>query len=204
MTLKEAKEGFFDRQKVIDAVGKAAAGALSRGGSLIRADSQRSIKYEEESSQPGHPPHAHRTIKITRKDPASGLPRQTKAGKVRMYAVSPLREGILFSWDANTRSVVVGPTRIREKIGIAPKVLEHGGQGKIVTTVRQQKTAGPQTAGPKRQLTQKQIAAIRRKQTVKQRQVRTVNIAPRPYMGPALERKRNEIPRLFKDTLRAY
>jgi len=70
-----------------------------------------------------------------------------------------LRKFIFFGYDAARRTVVVGPMRLNQKVGAAPEALEHGGRSTVV--------------GGRR--------GRRRK--------RRIRIAPRPFMGPAMQKE---------------
>ena len=76
-----------------------------------------------------------------------------------------LRNFIFFGYEPTRESVVIGPVKLNQKNTDAPRTLEHGG-----TTVITDFRGG---------------RLVRRK----------VTIAPRPYMGPALDAERENIPR---------
>jgi hypothetical protein len=99
LSVKQAKKGFFDRKRIIDAVDRAEREALSKFGAFVRQRARSSIRKRKAISKPGSPPSGH-------------------AGQ--------LRDLIYFSYDAGRRSVVIGPTRFRR--GEAPKLLEYGGE----------------------------------------------------------------------------
>jgi hypothetical protein len=92
------KDMFFDRQVVIRAVDKAKRRTLSRAGAFIRQSARTSIRPRRGTSRPGNPPYSHE---------------------------GSLRRFILFGYDPQTESVVVGPVGFRRSI--APHVLEFGG-----------------------------------------------------------------------------
>lgn len=101
MKLKDAKAGFFDRAAVINATDRATRRVLSRFGAFVRRSAQLSIRTRDGFAPPGSPPHGH-----------TGL----------------LRKFILFSFDQDRRSVVIGPTLLNGKAykDTAP-ALEYGG-----------------------------------------------------------------------------
>lgn len=101
------KDLFFDRQVVLRAVDKARREVLSKAGAFVRTTARTSIRKRKGTSPPGSPPYSH-----------TGL----------------LRRWILFGYDRNSDSVVVGPTRLN-KPGDAPHVLEFGG---TTTVMRRQ------------------------------------------------------------------
>jgi len=93
------KSLFFDRQAVERAVDKAKRQVLSRAGALVRTAARTSIRPRRGTSAPGQPPYSH---------------------------VGLLRRLILFGYDRQSDSVVIGPVRLH-KPGSAPHVLEFGG-----------------------------------------------------------------------------
>jgi len=107
MSLKSAKEGFFDRAKVVGAVGKATRQVLSRFGAFVRQRAKTSIRNKKGTSPPGSPPYSH---------------------------VGLLRRFILFAFDPQRQSVVIGPTQLRET-SVAPRILEHGGDATVDTPI---------------------------------------------------------------------
>jgi phage gpG-like protein len=92
------KDMFFDRQVVIRAVDKAKRRTLSRAGAFIRQSARTSIRPRKGTSRAGNPPYSHE---------------------------GSLRRFILFGYDPQTESVVVGPVGFRNSV--APHVLEFGG-----------------------------------------------------------------------------
>lgn len=60
LTFKEAKAGFFDRARVMEAVDKATKKVLSRFGAYVRTRAKTSIrKGRGRTSEPGRPPYSH-------------------------------------------------------------------------------------------------------------------------------------------------
>jgi hypothetical protein len=107
MTFQAAKQGFFDRAKVKKAVDAGTWRVLSKFGAYVRRKAKKSIHKRKGASPPGRPPHSH---------------------------VGLLRKLILFAYDPQRKSVVIGPTLIRAG-SEAPRLLEHGGE-----TIRRTKT----------------------------------------------------------------
>jgi phage gpG-like protein len=138
------KAMFFDRPKVQQAVDRAKRRSLSRAGAFIRQRARTSIRRRKRTSRPGEPPTSH-----------TGL----------------LRRFILFGYDRQSDSVVVGPVGFRRSR--APNVLEFGGRATV--------------------------AAGRRGS---QKKKRTVRIAARPYMRPALEKERSQLPAVWRNSVR--
>jgi hypothetical protein len=105
LSFQAAKQGFFDRAAVQQKVDKATRKVLSRFGAFVRQRAKTSIKKRKGTSPPGQPPYSH---------------------------VGLLRKFILFAYDADRQSVVIGPTLIREG-SAAPRLLEHGGDTVLET-----------------------------------------------------------------------
>ncbi len=76
---------------------------LSRFGAFVRTRARTSIRKKKGTSPPGSPPHSH---------------------------VGLLRKFILFAYDPQRKSVVIGPTLTKES-SPAPRLLEHGGDAVI-------------------------------------------------------------------------
>lgn len=92
------KSMFFDRPRVMRAVGRAQRRSLSKGGAFIRQTARTSIRKRKGTSPPGSPPYSHE---------------------------GSLRRLIFFGYDDRTDSVVVGPVGFPRSN--APNVLEFGG-----------------------------------------------------------------------------
>ena len=105
LSFQAAKQGFFDRAAVQQKVDKATRKVLSRFGAFVRQRAKTSIKKRKGTSPPGQPPYSH---------------------------VGLLRKFILFAYDADRKSVVIGPTLTREG-SEAPRLLEHGGDTTLET-----------------------------------------------------------------------
>ena len=98
--LRMAKRSFFDRGSVQSAVDRTTARVFSRFGAFVRTRARSSIRKRKRVSTPGQPPSSH-------------------AGTLKKF--------IFFSFDARSRSVVVGPVPIAGG-GTAPESLEYGGR----------------------------------------------------------------------------
>jgi hypothetical protein len=96
----EVKKLFFDRKAVTSAVDKAQRKVLSKAGAFVRQHAVRSIRSRKGVSAPGSPPHSH-----------TGL----------------LKRNIFFAYEPKRAAVVIGPVRLRESQGTAPRLLELGG-----------------------------------------------------------------------------
>lgn len=103
ITLKQAKQSFFTARPVRDALDRASRKILSRFGAFVRQRAKTSMRKatsRRRVSAPGQPPLAH-----------TGL----------------LRQHIYFGYDPVARSVIIGPVRLGNLPGTAPKALEFGG-----------------------------------------------------------------------------
>lgn len=102
MDLAGFKKAFFDTAAVKSKLDPAVMKALSKFGAFVRTRSRQSIKRKKGTSQPNTPPYAHQ-------------------GDIKR---------ILFGYDGETRSLVVGAVRYGSQTG-APENLEHGGTATI-------------------------------------------------------------------------
>ncbi len=84
-----------------------------------------------------------------------------------------LKKFIFFAYDKGKDSVVIGPERLNQKTGDAPPALEHGGRSRVTSGGRRGK-----------------------------RVVRTVTIRQRAYMGPAFEKEKEGLPKLWRDSIK--
>ncbi len=109
-TLNQAKSLFFDRQATVRAIGKNTTYALAGIGGFIMKYARFSIKDGKYQSAPGQPPH-------------------TRGAKL-------LKRFLLFFVDTSTRSVVIGPVKIKgaydrhtkpDAGNSIPELLEYGG-----------------------------------------------------------------------------
>jgi hypothetical protein len=103
MTFQAAKGSFFDREKVKRSVDAGTRKVLSKFGAFVRQRAKTSIRKRKGTSPPGQPPYSH---------------------------VGLLRKFVLFAYDPQRRSVVIGPTLTKEG-SQAPRLLEHGGDAVI-------------------------------------------------------------------------
>ena len=185
----------FDRLTVEDATIKGQKEAFRRAGALVRLTARRSIRTVKKPSTPGNPPHA----------------------RGRRF-----KNSITYQSDAG--GVVVGPVRF-QNFQSTPAVLEYGGQrttvlGAIVARkLRADKVLNRQNQLPPRKSKRtgkdwrakihNRDAMIRRLRaagkigpnvltTDESREKKTFRIAPRPYMGPALNVNRDKITSFFR------
>lgn len=120
--VNSVKKFFLDSAAVRDALSAGERRALSKFGAFVRRRAKSSIRYKTGTSAPGKPPHAHKSERFTRES------RNKKLGTTTRRASSPLRELIFFSYDPNTKSVVIGPALGGPRTG-APEKLELGKGG---------------------------------------------------------------------------
>lgn len=185
----------FDRLTVEDATIKGQKEAFRRAGAVVRLTARRSIRTVKKPSNPGSPPHA----------------------RGRRF-----KNSITYQSDAG--GVVVGPVRF-QNFDSTPAVLEYGGQrtttlGAIVARkLRADKVLNRQNQPPPRKSKRtgkdwrakihNRDAMIRRLRaagkigpdvltTDESREKKTFRIAPRPYMGPALNVNREKITSFFR------
>lgn len=185
----------FDRLTVEDATIKGQKEAFRRAGAVVRLTARRSIRTVKKPSTPGNPPHA----------------------RGRRF-----KNSITYQSDAG--GVVVGPVRF-QNFDSTPAVLEYGGQrtaslGAIVARkMKADKVLNRQNQLPPRKSKRtgkdwrakihNRDAMIRRLRaagkigsdvltTDESREKKTFRIAPRPYMGPALNVNRDKITSFFR------
>lgn len=101
------KTSFFDVKAISDRIDPAVKKALSRFGAYVRQRARTSIRTRKAVSPPGSPPSSH---------------------------VGTLKRLILFGYDPQAKSVVIGPTVGGSASG-APELLEYGGE-----SIRREKT----------------------------------------------------------------
>ena len=157
------KQFFFDRQVVIAAVGRANAKNLSRAGSFVRRSARSSLRRRKRASAPGEPPSVHSQDRVA------------------------TLKNIWFVFDAQSRSVVVGPLKLGGSTlagsnrPTVPALHELGGVavvGKRADADRGQGSAGQPGPGER------------------------VSYPPRPFMGPAMEREMPKFAGLWANSVR--
>lgn len=158
--------------------------ALNRFGAVLRKTGRNSMRYRKSKSAAGAPPSAHKKSPATPRGPL-------------------LREGILYAWDAQSRSVVSGPVLLRgAKGGNIPKLHEFGG-----TAVTRVRVDPPRKQGARR-LTPKQKAAylmcLKNGEIAKPSQIYrrvTANFPARPTMAPALKKSLPRAPGFYSNLI---
>lgn len=143
---------FFDLKNIPKKVDKAAYRVLSKIGAFIWTAARQSIKRPgkkkrgaDRISRPGSPPYSH-----------TGL----------------LKKGILFGFDFESQSVVIGPTKLRDSSEV-PQLLEFGGEA-----MREDRRDG------------KNMVSF------------MATYRPRPFMGPAYEREIPKLPAMWRDSVK--
>jgi hypothetical protein len=194
--LRIKSEMFFDREAVIEAVGRAGAKALSKAGAFIQRRAKSSIRKRKKASRPGEPPSSH---------------------------VGTLRNRIYFSYDPPMRSVVVGPTPIGA-VGVVPPTLEYGGSVPHRRNPRRHRRAlggageiridGPSSRTTKKNREGKLVTYAKLNTGAQVDRANRLNeelygpefiaegrIAARPYMGPALAAEMPNMPALWANSI---
>lgn len=192
LTVRQSRQGFFDRPAVIRAVGRARAAVLSKFGAFVRRSARSSIRPGGKKgivSKPGEPPRSHE---------------------------GSLRRFLNFAWDPRSQSLVVGPEKtnqvfftdaMRPVKGTVPGVLEQGGNVTLVEEwigyrwVRRdlrRRGAGAEVEALSGGRTN--VFSGYRKRPVRRR---TVHIEARPYMGPALKTNLGLLPPMWANSVRA-
>ena len=183
--LDKAKSMFFDRKTVLSSVDRATRRVLSKFGAYVRTSAKSSIRKRKKVSDPGRPP-------------------SSRTGLLKKY--------IFFAYDGRKQSVVIGPVRlntkyfdrdVQPKTGLVPEVLEYGGSLDVI-----ERKIGPDM-WVRRDLRRRGsgaiVQALAEKRFVKANGVhhrrRTVRVAPRPYMGPALEREKPKLPAMWAGSI---
>ncbi len=95
--------------------------------------------------------------------------------------IGTLKRSITFIFSRMLRSVIIGPERMN-KIGDAPHALEHGGFSTIATS--------------------RFFGRRRGKEAARGRILKRVRIKQRPFMGPAFEKEKRGLSRMWADSIR--
>lgn len=148
----KVKEWFFDTEKVMAAVDKAERQNLSQFGAFVRRRARKLIRpggKKGKVSAPGEPP--------------------------RYHSPEPNLRKILFAYEPQKKTVIIGPVILNQSTAVAGRVteaLEKGGR----VTVRQ---------------------GTRRK-----RRSKTITIRKRPYMVPALTTEAEKFPDIWAHSVK--
>lgn len=182
-----SRDSFFDRPRVIAAVGRAKAKNLSQAGAYVRTAARELLRV--------------RGNKASRRKAAGSvdalgrrLDRSSTAGPgepPRMHE-GGLRRGVWFAYDASVGGVIVGPVRYNVDGGRVPALLEYGGR------IRRLMATTPGGRVVARWANLSTVAKTR----LKARWV-TNEYDAHPYMAPALEQEAPKFPGLWANTVRA-
>ena len=176
-----AKAGFFDREAVQHAMDRRAAAVLGGLGAFVRQRAQSSIRTpgaRKKASSPGKPPYNQTGV---------------------------LRQSILFWYDAAGQTVTIGPVALNRStprwvVGESrptPAVLEHGGTLRVHEVQLNGQWLKVAPTDPWLKGERMRFAP---------RRERSLTIAARPYMRPALEKTINnprDILKLWRNAIRA-
>jgi hypothetical protein len=162
----KVQDAFFDRQAVIEQVGRANARRLSRAGAFIRRRVRTDIlRRRKGTSSPGSPPHVHSRDNF-----------------------ATLRN-VQFALNRTDESLLVGPIRInsakkrlRAGVTTVPELLEYGGRAPV-EEMRDEPT--PMNPDPEWRLARGFVGT----RLGVDRRTRTAEYAARPFMGPAFRKE---------------
>lgn len=134
-TLRTVAESFFDRQIVVRSMSTQTRAVLGKFGALVRRRAKSSIRKARQKTLGELTPEellayrisAARAKKAGRRRPKRPLA-SSRPGDPPRSVVGYLRQFIFFAWDAETKSMVVGPALYGGAGGDAPQTLEFGGQ----------------------------------------------------------------------------
>jgi hypothetical protein len=181
------KRFFFDRLKVQQAIDKATHRNLSKAGAYIMRTARGLIRSPGKKGKPSAP----------------GKPPKNRTGK--------LRDKILFAFDPERRSVIVGPEQTNQVFfegngkpttGTGASVLEFGGEIQVLEVFGQIAT-GDGKGGTKFEEGWKRAdLRSKRRNAGKPTRLRKVTIAARPYMGPALAKNEKKVTAFWRDSIR--
>lgn len=167
---------FFDREKVIEAVGKTEAKFLGYASNYTKKTAKNSIKTKRKTKKEMSRRAEERYQSAVLQWKAAGSPKGQKPKRPITDQASPpgsppfsktglLKDHIYAALDTAKRASVIGPARLSGVTGDVPSALEHGGE---VFSYRFQDM---------------------------------VRIRPRPYMQPALEASAPKFPEFFKKAI---
>jgi hypothetical protein len=155
-------EFFFDRQAVIDRLRAANRKALSKAGAFIRRRARSSLRRRKNPSPPGSPPSVHTSDRVA------------------------TLKNILFVYEPNSQSLVVGPVKLNQRAVLGPELTD--------ATVPQIQEFGASVKVREVQRGGKWRSGVRHVRSGEAVRTRIVKYAPRPFMGPALEAEKDNIP----------
>lgn len=167
---------FFDRQAVIDAVGKQESKVLGKAGAMVRRSAKGLLVFKPAVRRPrmtkNKATNQSRMAEYrAAKKASASAPGAPPFVRRKQY---PNLSSIVYAWDSSTRKVVVGPIerRSRSMERTAPNVHEFGGSVKINVKSADGKIH-PMTA----------------------------NYPKRPLMGPALDKVKDQLPKALNSAI---
>lgn len=175
LKINTAKSFFFDSPRVLAAADRATVRNLSKIGAFVRRTAKgliRKVGKKGTPSTPGSPPKSRTGI---------------------------LKEFLYFAFDPSRRSVVVGPARTNQVFfkgngqpvtGTVPAVLEFGGSIGVLEWYL-----------PRRGKWVRADLRSKRKLAARTTRIRTVTIAARPYMQPALAKEAPKFAEIWANTI---
>ena len=179
-TVSQAKKLFFDRRTVMSATNRAERRVLSKFGAFVMRRAKTSMKAggkSNKTSPPGQPPRSH--------------------------GARLLRQFIFFVYEQRRSSVVIGPAKLNTRTGDGdtPEVLEHGGTTRRFFVIRN-KEGKVDAQGNVRDTSGRFRGKAVRIVHSRKAKPRRVRYKPRPFMGPAFEAEKPNLPAMWKDSVR--
>lgn len=177
------KESFFDRPKVIKALGRAKRKALSKAGAFVRKRARSSLRRRKKPSAPGSPPSAHS------KDNAS-------------------LKTILFAFQTQGETAIVGPVALNqvnftiESVTSTVPGLHERGETAIIREYRYVDEDGSGNDVAWRRVDGRRKYRPWQGKRLETRR-RTARYPKRPFMRPALEAEAPNFPELFANSITA-
>jgi len=133
ITFEPSKQFFIDRQRVIDSLDKAKRSRMAKQGAVVRTVARRSIRPAKRQSLADLTENERVAFQVrSRIATADGRPKpklpfaSSKPGEPPRNRTGLLKDKILFAYDPESESVVVGPALLNGGTG-APQTLEEGG-----------------------------------------------------------------------------
>lgn len=134
---------------------------------------------------------ARSSIRTRKKASQPGRPPSSHTGILKGY--------LFFAYEPSRRSVVIGPAKTNQVFfrmdgtpvtGLVPEVLEYGGAIRILEVLKYGRWQRADLRSKRR------LAGLKTR-------LRTVTIAPRPYMNPALRAEAPKFPLFWRDAVKA-
>ena len=177
------KESFFDRPKVIKALGRAKRKALSKAGAFVRKRARSSLRRRKKPSAPGSPPSVHSKDNISLKT-------------------------ILFAFDPQAETTVVGPVALNQvnftlaSVTTTVPGLHERGETAVIREYRhisERNSSGENVPWRRVNGRRKPRQYSGFKLEIRSR---TARYPKRPFMGPALEAEAPNFPELFANSIK--